>query len=119
MQKDIFGTIEPPPGVNSYIGESTLRGAGLILFVSNLIKVFTIVMGVWILINFLIAGYTYITSQGDTSAHGKVRDRLTMSVIGLVIIVSSYTISAVIGLVFFGDAGFILSPTISGPPPAG
>jgi hypothetical protein len=115
MQPDIFGTIQPPPGVSNYVGNSTAKGAGLIIFASNLIKLFTLAMGLWVMVNFLIAGYTYITSKGDTSAHGKVRDRLTMSVIGLVLIVASYTASAIIGLIFFGDPSFILSPTIVGP----
>ena len=111
-----FGTVEAPQGVqlfNSNSGAS--NGIGLIVFISNLIKLATIVAGLWVMINIILAGYTFITSSGDSSAYGKVKDKITMSVIGLIIIVAAYTITAIIGLLFFGDASYILSPNISGP----
>ena len=35
-----------------------------------------------------------------------------MTAIGLAIIVGAYTLAAIIGLIFFGDATFILSPEL-------
>ncbi len=88
------------------------------VFVSNILQFATLAAGLWTLFNFVLAGYTYITSSGDSSAHGKVKDKITMSVLGIVIIVASYTAAGIIGLVFFGRADYILNPTISGPGPA-
>ncbi len=110
----IFGQIETPPGVTLFNAQGT-NGIGLIPFISNLIKLATIVAGLWVMINIILAGYIFITSSGDSSAYGKVKDKITMSVIGLIIIVAAYTITALVGLLFFGDAGYILSPNISGP----
>lgn len=114
----VFGEVSPPPGVdafNSAVGGSD--GIGIILFFSSLIRVATIVAGLWVLWNIISAGYIYITESGQSSAHNKVKDQITMSVMGLVLIVASYTIVALISLFFFGDATFILNPKISGPTP--
>lgn len=88
---------------------------GLLTFISMLIKLGTIIAGIWALFNFIFAGYTYITSSGDSGAHTKVKDKITMSVLGLALIVATYTIIGVIGLIFFGDAGYILNPVVLGP----
>jgi len=107
----VFGKIDAPTGVTAY-NTASPSGIGLILFISNLIKIATIVAGIWVLFNFIMAGYIYITSEGDTAAANKVKDQVTSSVIGLVIIVGAYTLIALISYFLFGDAGFILSPKI-------
>jgi hypothetical protein len=112
---DIIGNVVPPAGVAVYNDKVGENGIGLLLFISNLIKLGTIVAGIWVMFNFISAGYIYITSAGDSSAHKKVSDQLTMSVIGLVIIVASYTIAGLLGLIIFGDPGYILNPQICGP----
>ena len=52
---------------------------------------------------------------GNADAHTKAADTVVFSIIGLAIIVASYAAAALAGLIFFGDATFILSPTICGP----
>lgn len=123
-QSEIFGTINPPAGVAEY-NDQAGSNIGIILFGSNVLKASSVIAGIWVMINFVLAGWTYITSNGDAAAHGKVANQLTMSVIGLLLIVGAYTIAALIGLIIFGDAGFILNPTFEGvgvdsvPPAAG
>jgi hypothetical protein len=67
------------------------------------------------MLNFILAGFTYITSADNPSAIEKIGTKLSSSVIGLAIIVASYTIAAVIGLILFGDATFIINPQIPSP----
>ena len=64
------------------------------------------------MLNFILAGFTYVTSSGDSGAIEKIGTKLTLSVVGLGIIVASYTIAAVLGLIIFGDANFIINPQI-------
>jgi hypothetical protein len=109
--QDIIGKVDQPLGVAAY-NAGAPSGIGLILFISNLIKIATIIAGVWVLFNFISAGYLYITSEGDSSAANKVKDQITSSVIGLVIIVMSYTVIAVISYFLFGNAGYILNPVL-------
>lgn len=110
-QADIFGKVSPPPGVASYDTQAG-GGIGLIAFVSTLLQIATVLLGLWVFMQFFFAGYEYVTSSGDTGAHNKVKDRLTMSITGLVIIVGSYSIAALLGLIFFGDATFIINPKL-------
>ena len=110
---DIFGTIEPPAGVEKYDAASGGK-SGLILFLSNLIRIGTVVAGIWVMVNFILAGWTYITSSGDAKAHGDASNKMTYSLIGIAIIVGAYALAAVIGLVIFGDAGYILNPQFTG-----
>ena len=109
----VFGNVVAPQGVQQY--NIAAGGIGILLFLSAILRVFTIAMGIFAMINFLLAGYDYINAMGNTQAHTKVKDRLTMTVIGLVLIVGSYTIAGIIGLVFFGNAAFILNPELVGP----
>jgi hypothetical protein len=115
----VFGTVQAPPGVAQFNSQVTGTGEriGIIIFASNLIRIATIVAGIIVFMNFILAGYAYITSDGSAKVNEQVKNQLTYSVIGLVIIVASYTIIAIISLLLFGKADFILNPTITGPTP--
>ena len=107
---DAIGNIDAPPGVDLFNQQAD--GVGIILFFSNLIKLIAIIAGLWAMLNFILAGFTYVTSAGDPGKIEKIGSKLTLSVVGLGIIVASYTLAALIGLIFFGDATFIINPKI-------
>ena len=110
---DIFGTINAPKGVDRY-GSAT--EGGLILFVSNIIRISTVVAGIWVMFNFIVAGWKYISSTGDNKAPAEASEMMTHSLIGLAIIVGAYTLAALVGLLFFGDATYIINPKLTGAP---
>ncbi len=114
--QNVIGEVKPPKGVADYNAQAQLSGGeiGIILFASRVIIIVNVIAGLFIIYNFLVAGFTYVTSAGDSAAHAKVRDRLTFSLVGLLVVVSSYTLAGVVGLIFFGDAAFILSPELQG-----
>ncbi len=109
---DIFGPINPPPGVAEY-NEAAGGEIGIIKFLSSLIRLATIVAGIWTMINFILAGWTYIISSGDPSANEKASKQMINSVIGLVIVALAYTIAAALGLIIFGDASYIINPPLT------
>jgi len=111
---DIIGAIEVPAGALQYDAQSA-GSFGLFLFISNLIKMGTVIAGIYILFNFLLAGYAYITSAGNTKVNEEVKNKLTYSVVGMILIVSSYIAIGLLGLLFFGKANFFLQPEICGP----
>lgn len=113
---NVFGSVDAPPGIAQY-NSAAAGGIGLIPFISNLIRIATIVAGIIVFLNFILAGYAYISSDGSSKVNEEVKNKLTYSVIGLLIIVASYTIIAIISLLLFGRADFILNPTITGPTP--
>jgi len=116
-----IGGIEAPPGVEQQNTEfQTETGAGeddiaLFFFLNKFIVIANVVAGVWVLVNLTIASYDFITSEGKPEVMQKVKDKITMSVIGLAILVLVYMAVALISTLLFGDASFILSPTLSGP----
>jgi|SRR5579859_6735659 len=117
---NVFGTVSPPPGVADFNAQAPKlangeQGIGLLIFFSNIIKLATIVAGLWVLVNFITAGYIFITASGDSASANKVKDQLTYSVMGLVVIVLAYTLIALISYFLFGKADYILNPVISGP----
>ena len=114
QEGSVFGKIEAPVGVaelNTQAGK-TSNNIGLLIFVSNMIKVASIVAGVWVLFNFIFAGFTYISASGDSSAYAKIGEKLALSATGLLLIVAAYTIAGILGLLIFGDATYIINPQI-------
>ncbi len=107
-----FGKIDPPVGVSSYQAKVGADEIGIIAFASNLVRLITIVAGIWMMINFITAGWIYLTGEGDSSAGEKVSKKILNSVMGMAIIAFSYTIAAIIGLLIFGDASYIIQPTL-------
>lgn len=111
-QDSVFGKVSPPPGVDKYSPAGVI---GIVPFMTNLIRLATIGAGLFVMVNFIYAGYLYISSGGDTGVNKKVITIVTNSLIGLALIVGSFALTAVVGLIFFGDATFILNPVICGP----
>lgn len=112
--QSVFGPIDAPAGVaelnaDERAGES---GIGLLIFVSNMIKLASVVAGVWVMFNFVTAGFTYITAGDDSGAISKIGTKLSLSVSGLLLIVAAYTIAGIIGLIVFGDPTYIINPDI-------
>lgn len=121
VEGSVFGPIEAPAGVaelNTQAGEAG-SNIGLLIFVSNMIKLASVAAGVWVLFNFITAGFTYITATGDSSAYSKVGEKLALSVTGLLLIVAAYTIAGILGLIIFGDATYIINPQIPTAIPTG
>src|SRR5688572_467683 len=97
----VFGTIAPPPGVSAY-DDKAGGGIGIVAFFSALLQIATVIAGIFVLFQLILAGWEYITADGSSAA-GKVKDRFTYSIIGLVVIVTSYAIAGLIGYILFGD----------------
>lgn len=108
-----FGNINPPPGVNLY--PSGPCGSGLIAFLSNIIRLGIVIAAVYAIINLILAGFQYITGAGDAKAVGQAGEKITHTLIGLLIIAGSFVLAAIFGLLIFGRADAILKPTIYGP----
>ncbi len=113
----IFGRLSPPPGVDKYnaLTGDAVNGIGILIFVSYGVRLAFIGAGLYVLVNFLLAGYTFISSGGESKAYTQVKDSLTTSMIGLIILISAYTAVSLLGYIFFGDATFIINPQIVGP----
>ena len=112
--EDTIGAISPPPGVDVQNARSGLSSneVAIFFFLSNLLKVANVIAGVWVAFNIVLAAFNDLSGQSSPDAHKKVRDKLTMSVVGLFLLVIAYVAVAMLSIIFFGDAGYILNPTL-------
>ncbi len=63
------------------------------VYAANLVKGFLTLIGILFVVLLIYGGFLYMTSQGKDEQVKKAKNTLTASVIGLVIIVSGYTIT--------------------------
>lgn len=112
VHADLVGQIQSPLANTGY---GNLQSGAVGLFITNIIRIFFVVAGIYALFNFLIAGFEYISAGGDSKKLEKAWSRIWQSLMGLVIIVASFAIASLFGYLIFGRADFILNPTIYGP----
>jgi len=95
-----LGTFTPPTDAYS-AGSEGASGAGAVenadKLISNLIGFVTILAGLFIMVQFFLAAWVWISSGGDAGKLQKARDRMIQAVIGLVLIVAAYGIIGLIG----------------------
>lgn len=110
---DVIGTINVTTGIlkNKAI-ESTGQLTGIMMLLNSILKLAFVVAGIWAFLNFIIAGYGFLSAGGDAKAVGKAWDRIWQSFVGLLVIVSSFLLAAIAGMLLFGDATAILNPTL-------
>ena len=106
----IFGTIDKPLS-NSYFNAAE-KGGGLFLFLSNLFKLAGTIAGIIMVIQLIMAGYMYLSSEGDPKKATQAWTKIWQSIVGLLIIAAAFVIA---GLVEKFTGIKILNPEIYGP----
>jgi len=94
-----LGSFRPPSsrwGTNTTDAQVTTN---LENFLSTVIGFLTIIASIYFVVNFLIAGVSWVTASGDAGKIQSARDRMIQSTIGLVVIVGAYAIIGLIGTV--------------------
>lgn len=76
---------------------SKLVGNKFNAIVSSIIGLLTIIAGLWFLIQIIVAGYGWIGSGGDGKKVTEARDKITNSLIGLLMVVIAWVIVAIVG----------------------
>jgi hypothetical protein len=102
----IFGTIENPTNYTSN------NGSGLFTLLSNILKLAGVIAGLFFIVQIIMAGYGYISANGDPKKTEAAWAQIYQSAIGLAIVASAFVLASVIGKVFGID---ILNPVIYGP----
>ncbi len=103
------------PAVKSpYTGYGSVN-TGLPSFITNVVTIIFVAGGLYAFFNFMIAGFSYITSAGDAKKIEAATQSINLSLIGLVVMVGAAALTGIVSFVLFGSATAILSPTIKGP----
>jgi nucleoside recognition membrane protein YjiH len=111
---DIVGKVENPLP-EAYRGITAAQGGGLILFLTNILRLVFVVAGLFAFINLILAGFQFMGAGGDAKAVEKAWAKIWQSLLGLILVAGSFALAALFGYLLFGDAGFILNPQIWGP----
>lgn len=109
---DPIGRIIIPTNIPSAINPATGKLEGVIVFLNSVLKLVFLAGGLWGFLNIIVAGFGFLTAGGDAKAVGKAWERIWQSLLGLFIIVSSFLIAAVIGILLFKDPTAILQPKL-------
>jgi hypothetical protein len=110
IAQSLFGDIKPPYAANSYSEDVS----GLIIFFTNIIRLVFLVAGLFVLVKIVLAGFAYITAGGEPKKLEQAWANIWQSLVGMLIMVSAFALAALIGQLFFGNAMFILKPTLYG-----
>lgn len=112
--EDIIGTVNTSVGIlkEKAIDTDTGQLLGVMTLMNSILKVIFVIGGLWAFINFIIAGYGFISAGGDSKAMGKSWERIWQSFMGLLFIVGSFLLAAIAGVLLFHDATAILQPKL-------
>ena len=110
-QGDPIGSMKPPVQVEGIGPQGELIGITMLL--NTVLRILFIIGGVYALFNIVIAGIGFINAGGDPKKVAKAWERIWQSILGLVIIVSSFLIAAIIGIILFGDATALINLKIT------
>ncbi len=80
--KDIFGTVNPPPGVAPYSDPTT----GLPKLIKLGVNTFILIAGLSLLVYLLLGALDWISSGGDKEKLNKAQNKLTNAIIGMLLI---------------------------------
>lgn len=107
-----IGNIDPPDAISKYTGGNP--GQGLFTFFSNALKLVAVVAGLAMVFQFIMAGYDFITADGDAKKVEAAFAKIWQSLIGMVIIASAFALAGLVKRLTGLD---IINPTIHGPQP--
>jgi hypothetical protein len=107
----IWGEVNPPPGVSVY-GSNP---AGLQAFLSNIIKSVIAIAGVFALFNLIFAGYAFMSAGGNAEKIASAWAKIWQTLIGLLIAVGSFVLAGIFGKLIFGDYNALLRLRVFGP----
>lgn len=99
----IFGSIDNPTEYQS------AEGSGIFTLLNNIFKLTGVIAGIFFIVQLILAGYGYISSNGDPKKTEAAWAKITQSLIGLIIVASAFVIVSIIGSVLNIN---ILEPTI-------
>jgi len=110
---DIFGTVEPPKGMDIGGGAGADPVSGLGSLVGFGINLFVIVAGMFLLIYLLWGAFDWISSSGEKEKITKAQNKITNALIGFVLIFVVLAVFSVLGgqilkIVNKTDGGFEL-----------
>lgn len=106
---DIFGPIPKPDALNNL---KPVESGGIGQVLNLVFKTLIIVGGIYALLNFIIAGYSFLSAGDDPKKAAGAWAKIWQSMVGLLFMAASFTLATIVGKLIFGSDYNILSPVI-------
>lgn len=100
-----FGQIAPPVPLQAFSGGTV---AGIPILINILLRTLVVIAGIFTVFNIVLAGYGYLSAEGDPKKISDAASKIYQSIIGLVVVAGSFGLAAIIGRILFGDWNAIL-----------
>lgn len=107
-----LGTIQQPDALGNF---GTVEGGAVGTLLNLVFNVLIIVAGIYALFNFILAGYAFLSAGDDPKQMQGAWNKIYQSVIGLLFAAGSLVLAAIFGQIIFGDATFLINPSIPVP----
>ena len=104
----VVGNIEPPVDTAIF---NTAGGEGIFILISDILKLAGYIAGIFFLVQIIMAGYGYISANGDPKKAEAAWTKIWQSLLGIIIVASAFIIASVVGYFLHID---ILNPTLYG-----
>jgi hypothetical protein len=101
-----FGTVEPPPVVNSLAPGGNISGLQVLLTI--ILRSLVVGAGIYAVINFVLAGYWYLGGSGDPKKVWDATNKIWHSVIGLILAAGAFVLAAILGQILFNNPDALL-----------
>ena len=110
---EIIGKVTPPTWINLLgINPDTGQLTGPINLLNSLLKLVFVIAGLWAFLNLILAGFGYISGGGDPKKISQAWEKIQQTFLGILIIVCSFILAAIIGILFFNSPTAILQPNL-------
>ena len=63
--EDFIGKITPPAVIKNFYTDDPGSPKGLIILFNNILRLLIVVAGIYALLNFILAGYAFMSANGD------------------------------------------------------
>lgn len=104
-----WGGIPLPPPLEGF---NTVQEGGIGQLINLFLNILIVGAGLYALINFILAGYGFLSAGGDSKKVADASAKIYMSVIGLVVAAGALVLGAIFGRLIFGEWDALIAPAI-------
>ena len=114
-----YGKVEPPEAISKFIqaADGDTSGGGLVVLVNNILKLLIAGAGLYALVNFILAGYDFLSAAGDAQKVAQAWAKIWQTLLGLLVIAGAFLLAALVGLLLFNNPQQFLQLKIWTPGP--
>ncbi len=100
-----YGQVNPPEAIDKFIQAAGGggKGAGLVVLLNNILKLMVAGAGIYALVNFILAGYEFLSAAGDAQKVTQAWAKIWQTLLGLVVVAAAFLLAALVGYLLFNN----------------